>query len=87
VKCKIYTQIVVEGGAAIGLGAGMQLLLFGYKGSVNPGILVQVAFECLASSYCASFESTMIDAFAIVGGVNVGPSVQLGATAYLGAFV
>ena len=77
---------IVEGGGAAVVGAGMQLLLFGWKGGVEPTAFMQAIGDCLIATYGGWFTSAWADAFAIVGGVSVG-GVSIGATAYSGVFV
>jgi hypothetical protein len=79
--------LIVEGSALLGGGASMQLLIFGFRQTFNPIAAVQAIAECLAYTYVGEFQSSVMDAFGIVGGVGVGAGASVGVTAYLGAWV
>lgn len=79
--------LIVEGGALLGGGASMQLLIFGFRQTLNPVAAVQAIVECLTYTYVGEFQSSVMDAFGIVGGVGLGAGASVGVTAYLGAWV
>jgi hypothetical protein len=76
---------IVEGTFLTGLGAGVQLLMFGFKGGPNPPFVVAAATECALATHTPVDRLTHCDAFGIVASGSLGYGG--GVTGYYGVWI